>query len=602
MQTNDESGPLKSEGLRSWRWSTAVLAVTIFAAVLLNNARPIFYVSHYEMGDLAANSLQIIRAKHFAPVLGNYSRFGFYHPGPAFFYVYAASEALFHDALHVVPTPLNAQLIGLYALSAFFFSATLGVISRWLDSEAAKWFLSIALLLAAWHFSAVGEFYNLNFARPGLFSIWPPCVLVFPFLCFLIAAASVAAGGGRDLPLMTLAACFVVHSHVGMPLFVVPITLLVYGSFLLRLRHGRSGEGGWPWRAFPRAHWLACAIIVLFLVPIVIDLLTATRSNLSLIIDHLQNGYGERKGLLRSIFYFMHFAAYTPYPNSNTIPAFENFDIRGTVAFFITHWRAYGLWIVVILSPLLLLRAKFNFAAFRAKSQNANFTTPKLRSFLIRMYLVVGFAIVLTIVWGHIQEGPMYYFNAHFNFAVYYSLLLVFAVTLAQSIAHGKLARLAALSSGSPSRPSLMRAGPFLIALAAVALFARQARQFRYRPQDSEEQHIFATTMERALKSDSIQPKLLSFEGQAWAETVGVALYLQRAGANWYVADYAVPIPFIFGRDRAIPDKETALRLPHASVWRIVSADSSHNIMAREQELMVLPLTKDIYLVIRPSP
>src|SRR6266404_6233843 len=108
MQTDDESSPLKSRVPRGWRWSTVVLAVIIFAAMLLNNARPIFYVPHYEMGDLAANSLQIIRAKHFEAVLGNYSRFGFYHPGPAFFYVYAASEALFHDALHVVPTPLNA--------------------------------------------------------------------------------------------------------------------------------------------------------------------------------------------------------------------------------------------------------------------------------------------------------------------------------------------------------------------------------------------------------------------------------------------------------------------------------------------------------------
>ena len=68
MQTNDESGPLKSEVLRDWRWSTAVLAVTVFAAVLLNNARPIFYVSHYEMGDLAANSLQIIRADNWVSV------------------------------------------------------------------------------------------------------------------------------------------------------------------------------------------------------------------------------------------------------------------------------------------------------------------------------------------------------------------------------------------------------------------------------------------------------------------------------------------------------------------------------------------------------
>lgn len=112
----------------------------------------------------------------------------------------------------------------------------------------------------------------------------------------------------------------------------------------------------------------------------------------------------------------------------------------------------------------------------------------------------------------------------------------------------------------------------------------------------------FNAQLERALKSDLIQPKLLSFEGQAWAETVGAALYLQRAGVDWYVADYAPSIPLLFGRDRAIPDKETAGRLPNASVWRIVSTESSVNILAKEPGLIVLPLAKDIDLVIRPSP
>lgn len=602
MQTDDESSPLKSRIPRGWRWSTAVLAVAIFAAVLLNNARPIFYVPHYEMNDFAANSLQIIRAKHFAPVLGHYCRFGFYHPGPAFFYVYAASEALFHDALHLVPTPFNAQLIGLYALSAFFFSATLGVIRKRLDGAARAWFLSIALLLAAWHFGAVGEYYKFMPGRFGLFCIWPPCVLVFPFLCFLIAGASVAAGGGKDLPLMTLAACFLVHGYVGMPLFVVPLTLVVYGSLLLRLRPGRSGDRAWPWQAFPRPHWVACAIILLFLAPIVIDLLTSTPSNLRLIVEHLQNGYGERKGLLRSILYFVHFGAYAPYPNSNTIPAFEHYDLRGTLEFFGTHWRAYGLWLIVIVTPLLLMKGKVSFSSRQKEIQNEDFSMPDLRSFLTRMYLVLGFAIVLTIVWGHIQEGPMYYYNALFNFAVYYGLLLIFAVTAAQSIAREKLARLAAPKSESRNWPSkLVRLGPSFIALAAVTVFACEARHFRYRPQDAQQQQVFATTMERALKSDLIQPKLLSFEGEAWAETVSVALYLQRAGVDWYVADYAPSIPLLFGRDRAIPDKETAGRLPKASVWRIVSTESSVNILAKEPGLVALPLAKDIDLLIRPS-
>ena len=231
---------LTSRARPRWWCRTSVLAAIIFTAILLNNEEYIFRSSQYERSDIAANSLQVFRAKHFDPVLGHYCRFGFYHPGPAFFYVYAAGEALFYDALRLVPTPFNAQMIAWYALSAFFFSATLGVISRRLDTAVSKWFLSLALLLAAWHFGAVGKHYEFIPGHQGIFCIWPPCVLVLPFLCFLVAAASVAFGGGKDLPLMTLAAGFLVHGHVAMPLFVVPITLLAYGGLLRQIRTARS--------------------------------------------------------------------------------------------------------------------------------------------------------------------------------------------------------------------------------------------------------------------------------------------------------------------------------------------------------------------------
>jgi hypothetical protein len=594
MSTPEQSSPLRSRTQRGWRWSTAVLAASIFSAVLLNNARPVLRVSHYEMNDLAANSLRVIRAKHFEQVLGHYCRFGFYHPGPAFFYVYAAGEALFYDSLHCVPTPFNAQLIALYALSAFFFSATLTVVGRRLESAARKWFLGLALLLAAWHFGAVGRFYGHN----GLFSLWPPCVLIFPFLCLLVAGASVASGGGRDLPLMTLAGSFLVHGHVGMPLFVIPITLFAYLGWSLRTRRV-PGKASWPWQAFPRQHWLVAAIIAVFLAPIVIDLIGSNPSNLRLIVDHLRGSYGATKEWSRSVLYFLHFGAYTPFPNSNTIPAFETFDFPGMLGFFRAHWRAYGLWLLVISSSAALMRAR---CATRAPIGNNKLIAGDLRTFFFWMYLVLGFAILLTVVWGHIQEGPMYYYNALFNFGIYYGLLLIFAGTVALWIARGVFACSSEINSDSSNWLRRVKTiGPLLLLLAAFAAFRHEARRFRYFGEDAEQQHLFAATMARALEIDTIQPKLLSFEGQAWAETVGVALYLQRAGSQWYVADYAPSIPLIFGRDRAIPEKETAARLPNASPWRIV-APATADALARDQGSTVLPLNREVKLVLRPSP
>ena len=72
-----------------------ILAAVLFAAILLNNSQLVFHSRQYESDDYAADSLQVIKAKHFRETLGQYSRYGFHHPGPAFFYVLAWGELFF---------------------------------------------------------------------------------------------------------------------------------------------------------------------------------------------------------------------------------------------------------------------------------------------------------------------------------------------------------------------------------------------------------------------------------------------------------------------------------------------------------------------------
>src|SRR5205823_847470 len=111
-----------------------------------------------------------------------------------------------------------------------------------------------------------------------------------------------------------------------MPLFVVPLTILAYGASVRQLRKTQAAEPKWPWQIAPLHHWAAGGTIALFLVPIVIDVVTAHPNNVQRIIAHLEGSYGERKSLLQSILYFLHFAAYSAYPNTNSIPAFETLD------------------------------------------------------------------------------------------------------------------------------------------------------------------------------------------------------------------------------------------------------------------------------------
>src|SRR2546423_6638424 len=173
---------------RAWWRRASVLSAAVFIALVLNSSQTLFRTPLYETDDYAADSLQILKAKQFRETLGNYCRFGFHHPGPAFFYVFGWGEILFHDATHIVPTPFNGQLLALYALSAFFFGAAVALVAA-RARPASGWFLGFALLLAAWHFGAVGKFLEFIPGNLGLLVPWMPCFIVLPFLCFLVAGA-----------------------------------------------------------------------------------------------------------------------------------------------------------------------------------------------------------------------------------------------------------------------------------------------------------------------------------------------------------------------------------------------------------------------------
>jgi hypothetical protein len=590
-----------SNAVPRWWSRTPVLAAIIFAAILLNNAHVIFQSYQYEINDFATESLQVQEAKRFHLFHGHCCRFGFYHPGPVFAYIYALGEVLFYDLTHLVPTPYNAQLIGLYALSAFFFSATLTVVARRLGRARSRWFLGFSLLLAAWHFGAVGRFLDFIPGPPGFFCTWAPCVFILPFLCFLVSSASVASGAGRNLPLMTLAGCFLVHGHCAQPLFVVPIALLAYGGLLYHGAVFGRRPATWPWRAFPRQHWFAAALIAAFLIPILIDVATARPNNIQLILDHLQTSHGDRKGLLRSLLYFLHFGAYTAYPNSNFLPAFEGFDASGTILFFRTHWRAYGLWMMVVLLPLAML--------MRRAMRPSNCHVPADRDtdhpaendvtrFLLWMYVILGIAILLTLVWGCFQEGPMYYFNSLFNFAIYFGFLIILALVAALWMED----RVSSYHLTSPPlqrgtwRNRLSRTGPAMIALVAIAVLVQESRRFRSIPLKQDQERMFAASVERALRVDPVQPKILIFEGPAWGEAVGVALYLQRARCPWTVLSYSPMIPLLFGRAKAITDVQ-AEALPNSSTWRMLVKESALRLKD-DDKWNVLPLSKNVDLAI----
>lgn len=231
----------------------AVAAGALFGLLLWRNPVTFGRVV-YERGDFAANSIITADAKHFELLVGNYSRLGFHHPGPAFFYVQAFGEWLLHDLLGVVPTPWNGQWVALLALNSVLLGLALAVIHSWTASRAAT-----ALCGAA------GILYFAT--QPAILaSAWMPDLYVAPFLLLLIAAASVAAGRVAHLPVLALASGLLIHGHVSFLLFV---PVIAGAAVAAALRTGRREA----FREARTAVAVAAAVCGLFALPIVLNLL-----------------------------------------------------------------------------------------------------------------------------------------------------------------------------------------------------------------------------------------------------------------------------------------------------------------------------------------
>jgi hypothetical protein len=227
--------------------------LVVLAALLVRNAH-LFTTKIYENQDFAANTIAILQAKHFQLLTGNYSKEGFYHPGPAYLYLMAAGESLFHDVLHAVPTPWNGQLLAVLLLNAALIGLTLAVLARHVRSVR----VTLVLLLVVLAFVCVHPL-TVN-------SAWFPYLYFAPALLMLTSSASVAAGQTFALPALALSAWLCIHGHAEFLLFA-PVTIVVALAGL-GIAHRRDLLGVFRGAAW---HWILAAVIsALFALPVLI--------------------------------------------------------------------------------------------------------------------------------------------------------------------------------------------------------------------------------------------------------------------------------------------------------------------------------------------
>ena len=284
-------------GRRPW-WVWAVPFAALFIMLCVRN-RFLFTTRLYEQGDGGANAILIAQAKHFTLLIGNYSREGFNHPGPAYLYVQAFGEYLFQNLLHLVPTAWNAHMLSVFALDSAFVALAVGVVYGWTRSVrgAAACFAVFVAFAVAY--------------PPIVNSDWMPYMYVPTYVVFLLAAASVAAGRGQDAWVLALSGWFLVHGQACFLLFVPVITVAVLVAV------------AWPARRTPRASaaaffrerrvWLPVVVIsAVFALPIVINLVLHWPGDFGRYITYGKSSSAGGHGVRQVLRYALHF--WWPHP------------------------------------------------------------------------------------------------------------------------------------------------------------------------------------------------------------------------------------------------------------------------------------------------
>jgi hypothetical protein len=158
----------------------------------------------YPFGDGALTELYTTYVIRGAWGLGPYSRFGWHHPGPLYFYLLAPYYIIGGQhglALHA----------GALAINILSLIAVAGLLRRHASaSMTAAMLIGVALYLHR---------------LPRLVtSVWNPHVLVLPYAALIFASAITASGRLALLPLTIVCASFIAQTHVGLAPSAVILT------------------------------------------------------------------------------------------------------------------------------------------------------------------------------------------------------------------------------------------------------------------------------------------------------------------------------------------------------------------------------------------
>jgi len=461
--------------------ASAIVGSIVFLTFLLVINHRLFSVPIHEYMDFAANALQIEKAKHFHELLGNYSRWGFHHPGPAFFYIFAFGESVFFDAWHLVPAEMNSQILTIVLVNIAFLFGTIAILAKYCRSRL---FVPAALSLSLFFI------YILNRTIPGsaILSIWMPYVLLFPFLFFVTVCAAVAIGEVSKLPLLTFAGWLLIHGHTAQPLFVG--TLSALSIAVLWLRKGRARG----WKQFigdnRRPVIISLVLCVGFATPIVLEAFVDAPNNFHAILVYSSGhkGLQQRPGM--ALKYEASFLAFVP--DTEIVLQAKSahlISLGGSKTYVALYW-CLG-W---LLMGLLV--------GIYARKWNA---IPLFWKYIAGEILLV---FLLFYIWTLKIGGPLYNFNGFFFFGMQLLALMAMAALV-----------LDGLNISAPRMVAIV-----LCALIPTSMFAARSEFKNGWPGEPVTDRLYA-----AIPPD-IGPVHIRFIWDDWLQILGVAYRMEREG------------------------------------------------------------------------
>ena len=245
-------------------------------------ALPVIQIGFVPTHDYAVDILYTNSIGLTQPLLvGHYSRFGFHHPGPFWFYLNKFVEISFEWL--AIPR-YNVWMIGSVFVNSVFIIFSGRALSFFLFNELKIWVTY--LLLGCLLLLAGGDF----------LSTWMPNRLVTVYIAFLVCLLNLANRNDMYLVWCAFFGCALIHGYITMLVFVLLPLFLVLG---IRYMNPRMTPG-----LIKIQLWFTVIIIFLFSIPMVIDALYSNGGNLFKIITAQQGLAAQPKPSWPEVFAF----------------------------------------------------------------------------------------------------------------------------------------------------------------------------------------------------------------------------------------------------------------------------------------------------------